>query len=169
LRLSDNGLVRHSTGPADTFAGAAGVPAAADESAKATGERKRRKTPSGHAVHPEAYELYLKGRAALRIRSAVALEEAVGSFQQALSRDPGMALAHSGLADAYALAGISASSNMPPREAFSKANAAATQALSIDARLAEPHASLARDFAGAERAARRFVVPSTNGRTSSCC
>jgi len=48
----------------------------------------------------EAYDLYLRGRSALRSRqNADNIRHALDFFQQALSRDPGFALAYVGLAD----------------------------------------------------------------------
>jgi tetratricopeptide (TPR) repeat protein len=57
------------------------------------------------SMHPtenfEAYELYLKGRSALRSRSDTrSVEVAVRLFEDALKKDPGFALAYTGLADA---------------------------------------------------------------------
>jgi serine/threonine-protein kinase len=49
----------------------------------------------------EAYELYLKGRTALRMRADVRnVEAAVRFFEQALKTDPAFAIAYAGLADA---------------------------------------------------------------------
>ena len=117
-----------------------------------------RQAGEGRPVNPEAYGQYMKGRAELRVRSAASLDDAERSFQKALAFDPDMALAHSGLADTYALAGISAYGDMPPRAAFTRAKESATRALALDSGLAEPHASLATallfldwDWAGAER------------------
>jgi len=103
---------------------------------------------------PEAYDLYLKGRYAWNRRTPAELETAISCFHQAIAKDPGYALAYSGLADAYSV--------MPnyrgnPSEAFPKSNAAARKALELDPTLAHPHAVLAVnetqydwDFAGGE-------------------
>jgi eukaryotic-like serine/threonine-protein kinase len=104
--------------------------------------------------NPEAYELYLKGRYYWNKRTAADLETAISYFNQAIAKDPGYALAYSGLADAY--------STLPayggaPSEYFPKANAAARRALELDGSLAHPHAVLGGseiwydwDFAGGE-------------------
>jgi serine/threonine protein kinase/tetratricopeptide (TPR) repeat protein len=104
--------------------------------------------------NPEAYELYLKGRYAWNKRTAADLETAISYFNQAIAKDPGYALAYSGLADAYSvLVGYGGT----PSENVLKANAAARKALELDASLAHPHAVLGSnemehdwDFAGGE-------------------
>jgi serine/threonine protein kinase/tetratricopeptide (TPR) repeat protein len=104
--------------------------------------------------NPEAYELYLKGRYHWNKRTASDIATAISYFNQAIAKDPGYALAYSGLADAYsALPNIGGS----PSENFPKSNAAARKALELDATLARPHAVLGInemeydwDFAGGE-------------------
>jgi len=88
----------------------------------------------------EAYTLYLKGRHSLNQRSEAGLKSAVSLFEQALERDASFVLAHSGLADAYAL--LALFEMLPPHEAFPRAKAAAESALRLDDRLAEAHTSL---------------------------
>jgi serine/threonine protein kinase/tetratricopeptide (TPR) repeat protein len=104
--------------------------------------------------NPEAYELYLKGRYSWNKRAAANLETAISYFNQAIAKDPGYALAYSGLADAY--------STLPsfggnPTEDVPKSNAAARKALELDPTLAHPHAVLGSnemeyewDFAGGQ-------------------
>jgi eukaryotic-like serine/threonine-protein kinase len=104
--------------------------------------------------NPEAYELYLKGRYTWNRRTPSNLAIAISYFNQAIAKDPGYALAYSGLADAYAV--------LPnyggfPSENYPKSNAAARRALELDATLAHPHAVLGNnemsydwDFAGGE-------------------
>src|SRR5437588_5086583 len=58
------------------------------------------KTPT---TNPEAYELYLKGRFFWDKRTGADLQTAIQYFNQAITKDPGYALAYAGLADAYAL------------------------------------------------------------------
>jgi len=103
---------------------------------------------------PEAYELYLKGRYYWNKLTRPDIETAISYFYQAIAKDPGYALAYSGLADAY--------SELPtlggaPSEYFPKGNAAARKALELDPTLARPHAVLGGnqmwyewDFAGGE-------------------
>jgi len=90
--------------------------------------------------NPEAYELYLKGRYTWNRRTPSNIATAISYFNQAIAKDPGYALAYSGLADAY---GILPFYGGTPSEAFPKSNAAARKALELDATLAQPHAALA--------------------------
>jgi serine/threonine-protein kinase len=92
----------------------------------------------------EAYHLYLRGRHFWARRTAAALRDSIRSFEQAIERDPGYALAWAGIADSYNLLGFY--SILAPEEAFPKAKEAASRALEIDDNLAEGHLSLA--FAG---------------------
>jgi TolB-like protein len=101
-----------------------------------------------------AYSLYLKGRYAWNNRTYSELQKAISYFNQAIAKDPGYALAYSGLADAYAvLPNFGGNQN----EDFPKANAEARKALELDPTLAHPHAVLGSnemqyewDFAGGE-------------------
>jgi tetratricopeptide (TPR) repeat protein len=63
-------------------------------------------------------------------------------FQQAAAKQPDYALAHAGIADAYARLGSSAFNVLSPREAFPAAKAAAMRAVELDSTLGEPHVSL---------------------------
>ena len=113
-------------------------------------------------VAPEAHEAYLKGRYYFNQRTEDALNKSISYFQQAIARDPGYALAHSGLADAYALLGFRG--GFPSKEALSHAKAEALKAIELDDTLAEPHVSLAFiaetyewDWATAEREYKRAL------------
>jgi TolB-like protein/DNA-binding winged helix-turn-helix (wHTH) protein/Tfp pilus assembly protein PilF len=104
---------------------------------------------------PEAYELYLKGRYYWNKRTAADLDTAISYFNQAIARDPGYALAYSGLADAFVV--MTTSGGADPRESFVKSNAAAHKALELEPTLPHPHAVLGYnevaygwDFAGGE-------------------
>lgn len=104
--------------------------------------------------NPEAYELYLKGRYAWNKRTLPELHMAISYFDQAIAKDPGYALAYSGLAETY---GILTDYGGEPNEAFPKSNTAARKALALDPTLARPHAVLGVnemeydwDFAGGE-------------------
>jgi TolB-like protein len=102
----------------------------------------------------EAYSLYLKGRYAWYHRTPGELAKAISYFNQAIAKDPGYALAYSGLADAYSvLPNYGGNQN----EDFPKSNGAARKALELDQTLAHPHAVLGSnemqydwDFAGGE-------------------
>jgi serine/threonine protein kinase len=105
---------------------------------------------------PEAYELYLKGLHFWRRRYERGLQKSLQYFQQAVEKDPGYALPHVGIADAYGILGVYAF--MEPHQAYSRARAAANKALEIDPEIAEVHASLAwitmwydRDWQAAEK------------------
>src|SRR6202790_4701985 len=93
--------------------------------------------------NPEAYELYLKGRYAWNKRTAAGLEMAVSYFNQAIAKDPGYALAYSGLADVYTVYPVYGGK---PTEVGPKSNAAARKALELDPTLAHPHAVLGGNY-----------------------
>jgi TolB-like protein/DNA-binding winged helix-turn-helix (wHTH) protein/Tfp pilus assembly protein PilF len=94
-------------------------------------------------VNRDAYEAYLKGRYFWNKRTADGLRKAIEYFNQAIEADPTYAEAYSGLADSYALSGDWEYGVLPPRDAFARARAAATNALALDSSLAEAHTSLA--------------------------
>jgi serine/threonine protein kinase/tetratricopeptide (TPR) repeat protein len=126
-----------------------------------TGEEQKRLTKL-YTENPEAHQLYLKGRYYWNRRTGETLQKAAEYFQQAIGKDPGYALAWAGLADCYALYGFYGA--RPPREAIPRAKEAATRALAIDDRLAEPHAALGYvkthydwDWPGAEREFQRAI------------
>lgn len=89
----------------------------------------------------EAYQNYLKGRYAWNKRNEASLHRAITYFQQAIALDPAYALAYTGLADSYVSLGVYGV--LPPEEAFTRAKAAAVEALELDDSLAEAHTSLA--------------------------
>ena len=118
-------------------------------------------------VNPDAYLAYIKGRIYWHQRTQGALETGVASFQQSIDTDPGYAPAYAGLADCYTALGYG--SYLAPKVAFERAKAAAAQALALDGKLADPHASLGYaklyydwDFAGAEREFQRAIALSPN-------
>lgn len=87
-----------------------------------------------------AYDLYLRGRAALRRLHEASLRGAIVLFDQALAFDSGFASAQSGIAGAWTNL---ADDWVPPREAYPLARAAAQRALHADSGDAEAWASLA--------------------------
>ena len=119
--------------------------------------------------NPEAYELCLKGRYYWNKQTPSDNATAISYFNQAIAKDPGYALAYSGLADAYrslAIIGGSSSENFP------KSNAAARKALELDATLARPHAVLGVnemdydwDFAGGEAESKKAFELDPNDAT----
>ncbi len=134
-------------------------------------------TPQEHAVlararpvDPEAYELYLKGRYFWNKRTQQTIPRAIDSFQHAIDKDPGYAVAYSGLADCYSSSGFSYDlASVAPIEAFTKAKAAAAKALEIDDRLPDVHNSLGFikltydwNFPGAEEEFKRALQLDAN-------
>jgi tetratricopeptide (TPR) repeat protein len=92
-------------------------------------------------VNPEAHEAYLKGLYFWNERTAESLKTSIAYFEDAIRKDPGYALAYSGLADAY---DVSSDYDLfPPRDAYSKAKATVLKALELDPALAQAHATLA--------------------------
>jgi tetratricopeptide (TPR) repeat protein len=97
------------------------------------------------------------------------LNSAVSYFNQAIAKDPGYALAYSGLGDAYSAL---ANSGLAPTENFPKSNAADREALRLDASLAHPHAVLGSnemeydwDFAGGEAEFKKALEIDPNDAT----
>jgi TolB-like protein/tetratricopeptide (TPR) repeat protein len=112
--------------------------------------------PRRYTENVKAYGLYLRGRHAWNKRTQEGVAEGIRYFEQAIAEDPSYALAYTGLADAYALHVDYRS--VPVHEGFAHAKAYARQAIALDERLAEAHASLAWslfiydwDWAGASR------------------
>jgi serine/threonine protein kinase/tetratricopeptide (TPR) repeat protein len=128
---------------------------------KLTGSEKQQVAKQG-TQNPEAYQLYVKGRYYWNKRTNADLQTAISLFNQAIEKDPGYALAYSGLADVYS---VLISYGADPSEVIPKANAAAEKALELDPILAHPHAVLASskfeyafDFAGGEADYRRAIA-----------
>jgi Tfp pilus assembly protein PilF len=120
--------------------------------------------------NPEAYELYLKGRYYWNKQTPSDIETAATYFREAISKDPGYALAYSGLAETYN--GLAVIGGGSPGESFPKSNAAARKALELDATLARPHAVLGSnemqydwDFAGGEAEFKRAFELDPNDAT----
>jgi TolB-like protein/Flp pilus assembly protein TadD len=117
----------------------------------------RRSTPS-----LEAYQAYCRGRFFWGRFSRPWVEKAMLCFHEATALDPGYALPHAGLADAFLVAGFAGA--LPPRQAWALAAESSRKALTLDDRLAEPHVSAGFlrllqdwDWDGAERELRRAV------------
>lgn len=107
---------------------------------KLTGDEEQRLAK--HATqNSEAYQLYLKGRYSWNKRTLEGLHDGIDYFNQAIDRDPGFALAYTGLADSYIVLG--GYNLLAPGEAFPKAKSAAQKALEIDPNLAEAWTPLA--------------------------
>jgi serine/threonine protein kinase/Tfp pilus assembly protein PilF len=103
---------------------------------EATRLRKR------YTVNPEAYQLYLRGRYFLNMRTGESLRHAQTLFEAAIVEDPKYALAHAGLADCCALIAVSLRA-ASVSTLVEYARGAAMNALRLDDGLAEGHASMA--------------------------
>jgi len=135
-----------------------------------------------HAVDPQAYDAYLRGRYWWNQTTPEEAMSAEGPsrdhaskardyFQQAIAKDPSYALAYTGLADSFLQLG--ASGGLPLREAYVKAAEAADEALRLDPSLAEVHTSLANvkflndwDWSGAEAEYKRAAALNPNYATA---
>jgi len=92
-------------------------------------------------VDPDAYDLYLRGRAEWNEWTEQGSRKGIEYFQRAVQKDPSYAPAWAGLSDAYDHLGRFGF--LPPRVAWSKAKAAALRAIQLDETLSEAHVSLA--------------------------
>jgi TolB-like protein/DNA-binding SARP family transcriptional activator/Flp pilus assembly protein TadD len=114
---------------------------------------------------PDAYSSYLRGRVHWYARTPRDLQLALGSFEEAVGRDPRYALAYAAIADVYNLMGAYDYGMMAPRDAYPRAREAAERALVLEPDLPEAHAALANvhfnyhwDRATAERLYRRAIA-----------
>jgi serine/threonine protein kinase/Flp pilus assembly protein TadD len=103
-------------------------------------EEEATKTETGGTDDPAAYQAYLKGRFYWNKRNAEDMKKAIEQFTIATEKDPGYALAFSGLADCYAI--FSEYTGTPASESIPKAKAFAEKALSLDKTLGAAHATL---------------------------
>ena len=101
----------------------------------------REKVTKRSTDNTQAYQLYLQGRYYWNKRNAVAIERAIGYFNQAITLDSTYALAYAGLADCASSAGWFGF--LSPEEGCGKGKALALKALELDPGLAEAHASMA--------------------------
>jgi non-specific serine/threonine protein kinase len=83
----------------------------------------------------EAYNLYLKGRYHWERRNSWSVKTALDCFTQAVAADPGYAMAHVGLADAYVVSAIWG--HKPTSAMLPLATEAVERALAIDPNLPE--------------------------------
>jgi TolB-like protein/Tfp pilus assembly protein PilF/predicted Ser/Thr protein kinase len=137
---------------------------------KLTGQQKAALTKR-HTQSSDAYQLYLRGRFQWNKRSLDGFRAAIAHFQQAVEKDPNYAVAYAGLADCYVLLGVYG--EIPNRDAYPLAKAAAVRALELDETLAEAHASLGRsiiahdwDWAAARREFDRALQLNPNYATA---
>jgi DNA-binding winged helix-turn-helix (wHTH) protein/TolB-like protein/Flp pilus assembly protein TadD len=128
---------------------------------------ERRALTKRDTENPEAYELYLKGRDSFRKLIEPEVRKSLRFFQRAIDLDPTYAQAYAGLAEAHHSLPIN--SDVPPKDAFPQAKAAASKALEIDESLANVHASLSMmkcwhdwDWTGSELEAKRAIALNPN-------
>lgn len=126
-----------------------------------TGEERSR-LARRHTESTEAYHLFIKARYYLNKRLLETIRRAVEYFREAVEADPAYAPAYAGLADCYPLLNLYGA--LPPREAYARAEAAATRALELDDSFAQAHNALGViklfyrwDRAGAEGCFRRAI------------
>jgi len=93
------------------------------------------------SLNPQAYDLYLKGRALWTKGGTANRKKAVEYYQQAVTLDPTYALAHAELAGAYSV--LITNNELPQKEFAATAEAAARRALELDPNLAEAHLGVA--------------------------
>ena len=106
------------------------------------------RSTSGRATVPEAFELYLEGRAAWNLRTREGYARAESLLGRAIELDPGFARAHAALADVWIIAGYENESgggtygwrNSPT---VAQVAAKAEQALTLDPNCAEAYTTLA--------------------------
>jgi TolB-like protein len=113
--------------------GAPGLPSASGRTATARAAVK----PTNDLT---AYNLYLRGRHELHKFLPDSIATAKRCLEEAVSRDPGFALAYDTLAELYWYVGFWGYA--PPREAFAAGTWAALRAVEIDNGLADAHALL---------------------------
>ena len=119
--------------------------------------------PRQTTADPDAYDLYLRGKHYWNQIRSTALRRAIECFEAAVSKDPGFALAWSGLADTYSV--LPVTSDADPAELWPKARHAADEAVRLQGGLAESCTSsgavgfwLDWDWRRAERDLRRAVM-----------
>jgi TolB-like protein/DNA-binding winged helix-turn-helix (wHTH) protein len=107
-----------------------------------------------HAVDPEAYDAYLRGRywanqadiwtgckTSAGCYSQTEPSKALEYYQKAIAKDPSYALGYAGVADGFVV--MATSGGLSYKEASAKISEAALKAIALDPSLAEPHSSLA--------------------------
>ena len=123
-------------------------------------ERTRIRREPTHDM--QAYQLYLQGRHCLVRFTSEGMRKGIWYFERAIELDPRFALAHVGIAYAYAELGETGA--MEPEQAYPLARKAVDAALAIDGASSEAHVVLGTlklaaeyDWVGAEREFRRAL------------
>ena len=117
----------------------------------------------GAAANPAAHDAYLAGRHRLAQGTPEAVAASLPALARAAALDPRSATVQAALADAYER--LALTGGLPPRQAFSRAAAAARRALALDPSLAGAHATLGsilfrhyRRYPEAETEVRRAIA-----------
>lgn len=125
---------------------------------------ERRQLARRHTDNFSAYQSYIRGLYVWGTRTQEGLEKSIGYFNEAIREEPLYALAHAGLADSYALAGVFLYDFLPQDVAFENARAEALRAIELDDSLPQAHAALflvkhnyEEDKEGAEKEIRRAI------------
>jgi TolB-like protein/Tfp pilus assembly protein PilF len=132
---------------------------------------KRAAAAGTSTANPEAHSAFFRGRYCLNKGTAEGVQDAIGHFWEATSRDSSYAVAYAGLAVALDLADHFRV--LPGRKAFPAAKAAATRALELNDSLPEAHNALAFakhsfdwDWDGAEQVYQRAIDLNPNFATA---
>jgi TolB-like protein/class 3 adenylate cyclase/Flp pilus assembly protein TadD len=102
---------------------------------------ERRRIEAAPTQNLAAFETYFLGKQLLEKRTVESLSAAIEYFQQVVDLDPDLALAHSGLADAYFIL-PEYTSEIDPEVARQRSDAAARRALALDPELPEALTSM---------------------------
>lgn len=123
------------------------------------GPSSRYEASARRAVHPDAYESYLRARYHHAQATVQGIESAIQFYRKAIEVDPSYALAYAGLARAY-IFGV----RIRPRTALEDAHRSALKALELDPALPEAQLALAMtrlyyewDWTGSEREFHRAI------------
>lgn len=132
-----NGFLRRVAVPIGVLSGALIISAIAwysiqDQSSPRHDSFVNSKNAGRGTQNNEAHELYKKGRQLWETRSVEDLHFATLSLEQAVQKDPGFALAHAALADAYAFDYAN----------WKRAEAAANEAIRLDPNIGQPYATI---------------------------
>jgi serine/threonine protein kinase/Tfp pilus assembly protein PilF len=119
----------------------------------------------------QAYQLYLQGRHCYTRYNEGSVRKGLEYYQQAIAVDPGYAMAHVGVAMAYAeLAAGEGGGLLRPEVAYDRAKEAVSRALALDTGLGEAHSVLALlkcvhdfDWVGAEEEFKLALALSPGG------
>ena len=115
------------------------------------------------AIHPESFELYLRGRFHVEMETPDHLEQAIELFETATLKEPGFARAYASMVVPYYLLGDKYQ-RLPTEAAFYLAKHNAARALALDELLPEAHIAqgvvrelIDLDYDGAERSFKRAI------------